>query len=193
MKAVVLYAVLGVFLSPWSALSDEVTYVYTGPKFTLHYGFPGPDHITGSLTLAETLPSNFSGNISPLAYSFTAIGFTWTELNSAFSGVVQTDADGAFAYWSIGASESNPPPDPFGVLHPYSFWTIWESADQHDQASCMDCGWGQAIEFGARGTWSTDEEPSSLLMLGVGLVCIVGGALSRKRVCSIYPAPKRCS
>src|SRR5258708_11104222 len=70
----------------------DALYTYTGYDFTgqgwpmNNQGLPcflcGP--LTGSFTLAQPLPYDFLGGITPLAFSITNNGVTLTESNSDF-------------------------------------------------------------------------------------------------------------
>jgi hypothetical protein len=161
------------------ASATPITYTYTGNPFTIFNGSvpSGVNAITGSFTLSNPLGANFGGNITnitPLSYSFSDGVTTLTQANSVFnSSFLNTDSAGAISYWLFQFFGST---TPTVVLTTVGIGSC--------PGGCTDAS-GIAFTYDASnhsaGTWTATSttvvpEPSSLILLGSGLLGLLGAA-----------------
>ena len=200
--------------------SADSTYVYTGNSFTSCSEVQTPDlmtysdnacpsgpGITGFITLSQALPANAVDYVpnDVLGFSFTAAGVSvdfpdytttpFTETNSCSGdcpagttpglGSFTTNSEGDIVGWDIN----------FGASFPVIITTSTE--DAWFSPSCSGGGSFQCYNYSNAddpGSWTETPEPSSLLLLGTGLL---GLAIStfrfRSRWVHSYPTSARLS
>jgi hypothetical protein len=168
-----------------SAKADS-TYTFTGADFNQfsNTSCEPTCSITGSVTLLEALPPDLvqgigdSGDTFPSSFSFTDGSLKIDNLNAAFYGFsFDTDSAGNITNYNFyadladGSSLSGYFNDSIGVNELY---TANNSAGYDAYIE------GDGISVGTWGPASTPApEPSSLMMLGVGLLGLVGIGLKR--------------
>ena len=90
---------------PASVQAVPTTYQYTGNPFTSVFGTPytTSDFVSGMLTLAGPLASNFNGTVTPTAFTFSDGVQTFTNLNAVFfsSFLFVTGPTGQITGWDI--------------------------------------------------------------------------------------------
>src|SRR5208282_481764 len=86
----------------------DTLYTYTGTDFT-NFDNPsllptGVTGVSGSVTLATSLGSNFSGDVTPTAFSFTDGATTITQLNASLTDDLfyfVTNSSGEIVSWDV--------------------------------------------------------------------------------------------
>jgi hypothetical protein len=149
------------------ALASPVTYTYTGGSLTGSCS-PSCGAISGSFTVANAIGPNFSiGNeynppltVTPLSFSITDGIHTLNQTDSTLYFNVDTDANGNIDYWAFEAVGN-------GIT--LSTCNGSNCGGQQDLSYSLA---GDFWNYNAPGTWvtTTTPEPSSLLLLGTGLL-----------------------
>jgi hypothetical protein len=168
----------------------DTVYTYTGNPFTTFVGglsCPPECHITGEFTVVQPLAANLGNvSVSPSSFSFTDGNVTLTDASTGYTQAplflfFSTDATGAITSWDV-----------FLLTSTYHIQTDNDSSGgtlfQYDVSGFgVGSGANIAIESGNPGSWSisstTVPEPSSLLLVGTGLLCL--GPLLRRRIQSV--------
>jgi hypothetical protein len=170
-------AVLGFAFCSKPTFGDGYTYNYTGVPFTLFQGLTCPPHCTmnGSLTASSPFPANFDGFITPLSFGFT-VGSTTISSSSPdlvdYEMLMFTNSSDQIDYWVVGIGA-------FSGTEAIKFLAVNSPS-----------GGGQYFQLGSNsvysftlGRWTgPTPEPSSLILLGSGLLALPGfGAIRGKR------------
>ena len=174
------------------ARADE-TYTYTGNPFTYFSGVdscPSVCAISGSFTLASALGSTaFPTTPTPLSYSFTDGNFTWTSSNSSIAVFeFGTDSTGNIDAWIISLYETTNIRDTLyscgsSVCGSSFHYTGYDNSQLVEVSPFSILG--NAIVENEAGTWVASSsspslpEPSSLLLLGAGVLGVASGRRRR--------------
>ncbi len=175
-------AALLVFGAAPAARADTL-YTYTGTDFTnldnpsvLPTGVTG---LSGSVTLTTSLGDNFSGFVTPAAFSFTDGATTITQSNESLpydSFYFVTNSSGAIINWDVELCAVGP-----SCSIPVDYFdTVNTSASTDDYSLYIDPGGTYALAWNlsSPGAWVeqpiSTPEPSALLLLGSGLIGLIG-------------------
>ncbi len=169
------------------SMRADTTYSYTGQLFSSFNQvtpvFSNTQSVTGSFTVASPLAANLSGaSLTPTSFSFTDGLDTLTNTNAQFATFTRfdTDATGNLVHWDVELSLGN----------------ILIVTNNYLQIVIPFGAFPQALDIGSNnsnsgnvysnpGTWSVMEaaspvpEPSTLGLLGTGLLGLVGVARRR--------------
>jgi len=161
----------------------DTLYTYTGTDFT-NFDNPsllptGVTGVSGSVTLATSLGDNFSGFVTPTAFSFSDGATTITQLNESLpydSFYFVTDSSGAIIDWAVDLCAVGPSCSiPVDYLE-----TVLSPGWSDDYSLYIDSGgtYGLAWNSSSPGAWVeqpiSTPEPSALLLLGSGLIGLIG-------------------
>ena len=176
------------------AKADSVE-TYNGNTYTTvsvpSSGYTTSNFITATLTFANPLPADAS-----LAYGYGGLGTaTATDPLEAFvisdgsatlnlaNGVnifLVTGSEGQIVSWFVGACGA---PCSSG-LSIYTQFGVPAPFDAFDGSVQGSFGTALAYNTNDPGTWTTAPEPSSLLMLGAGILSLVGLSLKKSLLTS---------
>ena len=168
-----------------ASVKADSTYSYVSPTLETFFGTgacPPNCHISLTMTLAAPLPPNLmqdiggSGDTFPLSFSFTDGTNVWNNHNTIDSGFsFDTDSLGNITFFDVFADTANSTVFAFfgGPARHHPNW--FRNAD-------LLAFVGSPGSPG--GTWTlekstTTPEPSSLMMLGVGLLGLAGLGLKK--------------
>jgi PEP-CTERM motif-containing protein len=165
------------------AARADTVYTYTGTDFTSFDSTgllpAGVVSLSGSVTLTTALGDNFSGFVSPSAFSFSDGATTITQANLSLpydTFYFVTDSSGAITNWDVELCAIGP-----SCVTPVVYFETINSPSSgtDDYAYYVDGsgGWALAIVSSSPGTWTdpaiTAPEPSALLLLGSGLIGLI--------------------
>jgi hypothetical protein len=156
-------------------------YTYTGLPFTVISGAPsGVSARTGSFTLSNPLGANFCCVVTPLSYSFTDGATSMTQANSVFNPQLQinTGTTGALSGWTWFINIYSPNFTSVGAVVAFDSQPGFDSSVYFLNGGQIG---GEAYNRFAIGTWTArtttvTPEPSSLILLGSGLLGMLGAA-----------------
>ncbi len=174
----------------------------SSPGFTPPRLYGSGNRVSGSFELAAPLPANLvrsAGNVAPLAFSFTDGNITITQATATVAQFsLGTDASGSLTSWGVIVSIREPTATPVGISREIRFRNIQDQTGVRDSGSDVVCGPNSTTtfcEFGDQfagpwsivagivrdnpGTWTGPPaaavpEPTTMLLLGTGLLGIVG-------------------
>jgi hypothetical protein len=180
-------AALLVLVSSPAARADAI-YTYSGSDFTVSKNpslLPtGVVALSGSMTLAAPLGSNFSGNVTPTAFSFTDGTTTLTQLNAPLANDLfsfTTNSSGAIISWDVQLCMAAPG-CPMPLIYFETVNTPRWGTDDAILYLAANGSSGEAYNSSSPGVWSDPTaapEPSALLLLGSGLVGLIGAWRSK--------------
>ena len=177
---------------PGTASADQ-TYTYTGNPFTNDQGTdtcPPECSLSGSFAVSSALGVGLSYvELSPTSYSFTDGNTVWNQSDSTIDGfLMSTNGTGQITNWEIELVLNS-------GLQPWFF-----SANNGPNINCVGCFGtvdqtessdsnsftGIAYNGNDEGTWTVGAvgrvpEPSSILMLGAGILGLLSTTRRRRQ------------
>jgi hypothetical protein len=186
MKVKVFVGLMLLALAAVPAFAD-ITYTYAGVNYVNIFGTPGEttaNNISGSITFSSALPANMQlRNIQTLpafvSWSFSDGVDTYSNNFDAFFSTIElgTDSFGNINTWGIGPFDFT---GTFGFLSGNGGDVAFGCTNTMGVQTCVT----EADTNGLAGTWTgppatTVPEPSSLILLGTGLLGLVGSGLRR--------------
>lgn len=165
-----------------SARADAI-YTYGGNGLTV---FENPSllpagvvGLSGSMTLTAPLGSNFSGNVTPTAFSFTDGATTLTQLNAPLANDLfsfATDSSGAIISWDVQLCMAAPG-CPMPLIYFETVNTPRWGTDDAVLYLAANGSSGEAYNSSSPGVWAdatATPEPSALVLLASGLIGLIG-------------------
>ncbi len=174
-----------VVLSLARPASADETYTYTGNPFSTFSGTdacPPVCGLSGSFTVATPLGDNFApAFLTVESFSFTDGGFTFTPTTAVgIEGIkVGTNALGQIDVWEIDLATASTSGVYQGIYGTIQTGFIFDESYVYDQNTGEHLA--MATNDDNPGTWVASSsspsmpEPSSLLLLGAGLLSVASG------------------
>lgn len=194
LRSLSISAAMVVFAAALAPLAHADTiYTYTGQAFTqFNNGYTcqsqyGECGIAGWFSFTSPLGDDFSGTVTPLAFSFTDGTQTFssdpsspnysTAFDEGTPGVISltTDANGNIQYWDFSVD-----------LNSNTAWNLQSLAGaggSEDLATAYTSGPAKNVD--APGTWTetdTTPEPATWSLMGAGVLALLGFAVKRRAV-----------
>jgi hypothetical protein len=174
-------ALLAFLILPLPLMADPITYTYTGNDFTSLFGsgYSTSDSVTGEFTLSVPLADGLTAltAITPTSFSFSdGIQTITSATTSGNVFEVETNATGDITKWQIGI-EIGEGATLSGITTELTTLNV-SDAGEVDEAQPSEA-FGE--NNNSAGTWTSSAagvtpEPSSLALLGTGIVGLAGVA-----------------
>jgi hypothetical protein len=171
-----------------SAFPDS-TYTYQGPNFTVFSGIDscisgvGECAITVSITLSQPLGANFSGAVTPIAFTVSdgTNVITSAQNPSVFEIFFVTGSSGVITNWNVDVGTNSGSVELFtDTFGSQAEPGLCSEASDESGNSATGCA---STPIGIVGSWSVPTtatpEPSTVIFLGASLLSL--GPLIRRR------------